>query len=826
MPKMSGIICTPNAKLGEMTHPENLDPKFRHFHYDLLSSGELFRQFWSNEMQNCKNDVDKCDLLHSMHYQQFVSVMANCSVGRKLFGVNNAIRIAKIISEQRIDTTTTDSRPFVTDETDTIFLNAKQLEILNDRKSKYKIIFGPPGTGKTILVVLAAIDAAKEKRKNGKVIVFTTETLVDYMKRIFELNGFEENEIEVRNFELSNGKSNENDYIFVDECNADQRSMRSLLNCVKLKTNAKILIAISGQISLEGLGAIEERIEKSFGDKIDYRIFQLTEILRGTKSIINFWMNRLTKIFGIELQMKCGHSIIGESVDYYQYLKSSQIMATMAEIVKTLLNNNEAKNIVIICSFNCEQKTIESKLSEIGIAFGSAIEQDADKTLVAVEATENVYSREWSFVISVTTLPTGYAQFAIIASSRAIAHLTFIERNEKEIRRQIRNKCNESVQSMNTILSSFDEYDRCRNEMALDDSDEDIICLDLLMDIVANNYFPPQIKQLFPIVFDDCNTFDDFFDKIVNEEQWALILIVHHEWKYFEESRDDRLVAEYKPNRQWIERCEIDKNRERILGNTIQNAIEAINDYVELRKEMEEILGNRQKLFDNLNNVNGKYQFDLIAESIKQIVTINCININAKRNLQIKCNVFIEQLNKLLQNLNLRQHQKLQTSTTSWSSSSSDVANADLLCDSIIVQMKQTLANICDIDELNEYEEMLIELFKVFDCDADFATSNALRLMAISYVFNFDIVVILSSIINVDDGPSPNVIRQPNAWARIVLGYNEDLCYYYPILSSVEKDAQILRSVDKFVDKCEYADIELFIQLIDDGKCYANDMWA
>jgi hypothetical protein len=86
MPKMSGIICTPNAKLGEMTHPENLDPKFRHFHYDLLSSGELFRQFWSNEMQNCKNDVDKCDLLHSMHYQQFVSVMANCSVGRKLFG--------------------------------------------------------------------------------------------------------------------------------------------------------------------------------------------------------------------------------------------------------------------------------------------------------------------------------------------------------------------------------------------------------------------------------------------------------------------------------------------------------------------------------------------------------------------------------------------------------------------------------------------------------------------------------------------------------------------------------------------------------------------
>ena len=57
------------------------------------------------------------------------------------------------------------------------------MEILND-KSKLKFIYGPPGTGKTILVILAAIDAAKEK-KNGKVIVFTRECLVElYEKNI------------------------------------------------------------------------------------------------------------------------------------------------------------------------------------------------------------------------------------------------------------------------------------------------------------------------------------------------------------------------------------------------------------------------------------------------------------------------------------------------------------------------------------------------------------------------------------------------------------------------------------------------------------------
>ena len=292
---------------------------------------------------------------------------------------------------------------------------------------KLKLIFGPPGTGKTLLVILAAIDAVKQE--NGKVIVFTRDHLVEYMKRIFKMNGFDENTIEVRDFMDGIGELNENDYIFVDECRADESDVQEWLNIAKQIRNVKLFVAISGQVNIDELCSIEEQIMQLLKNENDYRIFQLTEILRGTKSIIDFWINRLNQILLKELQMECGHSIVGENVDYYgQYLKSDEIMEKMVERLKELLRNNEPKNIVIICRNSYEKRIIESRLKLVEIAFGSTIEQDNNHSLIAVELNDNIYSREWPFVIYVDLFP--YSQrFSIISSSRAIAHLTFIERN-------------------------------------------------------------------------------------------------------------------------------------------------------------------------------------------------------------------------------------------------------------------------------------------------------------------------------------------------------------------------------------------------------------
>ena len=147
-------------------------------------------------------------------------------------------------------------------------------------------------------------------------------------------------------------------------------------------------------------------------------------------------MNRLNKILPKELKMECGHSIIGENVDYCQYLTSEEIMEKMMEKLKELMINNEPKNIAIICGNNYEKELIENKLKDEQIAFGSTIEQDDDRTLIAVELTKNVYSREWPFVIFISLFPSDSHQYSIIESSRAIAHLTVIERNEMEIRQK------------------------------------------------------------------------------------------------------------------------------------------------------------------------------------------------------------------------------------------------------------------------------------------------------------------------------------------------------------------------------------------------------
>jgi hypothetical protein len=402
------------------------------------------------------------------------------------------------------------------------------------------------------------------------------------------------------------------------------------------------------------LCSIEEQITQLLNNENDYQIFQLTEILRGTKSIIDFWINRFNQISVKELQMECGHSIVGKNVDYYgQYLKSDEIMAKMEERLKELLRNNEPKNIAVICDTNYEKQIIESRLESVEIAFGSTIEQDNNHSLIAVEEYDNTYSREWPFVIYVY-LSLHSRQFSIISSSRAIAHLTLIERNYKEIIEIIRDNCDDDM--MKTILSSSDIYKLLRNQIDLAD-DELIMCHDLYINIISFNYLPSQIKQLYPNIFDDCNTFDQFFDRIVNKHQWMLLLFVHQlkylqNWRHMDKSIG--LIIEYKQSRNWIESYEIEEMRAEYLINNTKNAIELINTFIQpqVQEMMDKVVTDNRQLFEVFKNSNGIHQFNLIAYSILKIITITCSQIYITGKVEINTNEIDNNITKLLQNLN------------------------------------------------------------------------------------------------------------------------------------------------------------------------------
>jgi hypothetical protein len=354
--------------------------------------------------------------------------------------------------------------------------------------------------------------------------------------------------------------------------------------------------------------------------------------------------------------MECGHSIVGENVDYYdQYLKIDDIMDKIVGRLKALLINNEPKNIAIICRSSYEKRIVESRLKLIEIAFGSTIEQDNNHSLIAVELSNNILSREWPFVISVDLSSNYYRQMSIISSSRAIAHLTLIERNYKEIQRRIRDKCDDNM--IKTILSSFKEYTQFRNKIDLAD-DEYIMYDDLYTNIISFNYFPSQIKQLYPNIFNDCNTFDQFFDRIVNKEQWVLLLFVH-QLKYLQEWRSvDKsigLIFEYKQSRNWIESYEIEEMRAEYLINNVKNAIELINKLIQPQvvEMMDKVVTDNRQLFEVFNSSNANHQFDLLAKSIRQIIWINSTQIHSRRKVEIDTNEIDSNIAKLQQNLQL-----------------------------------------------------------------------------------------------------------------------------------------------------------------------------
>jgi hypothetical protein len=136
---------------------------------------------------------------------------------------------------------------------------------------------------------------------------------------------------------------------------------------------------------------------------------------------------------------------------------------------------------------------------------------------------------------------------------------------------------------------------------------------DLYTNIISLNYFPSQIKQLYPNIFDDCNTFDQFFERIVNKEQWMLLLFVY-QWEYFQDSRhvDKSInsIIEYKQSKNWIELYDIEEMRAEYLINNVKIAIELINKFIQTQVQeiMDKVVTDNRQLFAVFNNSNGRDQ--------------------------------------------------------------------------------------------------------------------------------------------------------------------------------------------------------------------------
>jgi hypothetical protein len=66
---------------------------------------------------------------------------------------------------------------------------------------------------------------------------------------------------------------------------------------------------------------------------------------------------------------------------------------------------------------------------------------------------------------------------------------------------------------------------------------------------------------------------------------------------------------------------------------------------------MKKVVTDNRYLFEVFDYSNGKHQFDLMADSIRQIIPINCNLIRTNRKVEINTNEINNNIAKLLQNL-------------------------------------------------------------------------------------------------------------------------------------------------------------------------------
>jgi hypothetical protein len=103
--------------------------------------------------------------------------------------------------------------------------------------------------------------------------------------------------------------------------------------------------------------------------------------------------------------------------------------------------------------------------------------------------------------------------------------------------------------------------------------------------------------------------------------------------------------------------------RAECLINNAKNAIKLINKFIqpEVQVMMDKVVTDNRQLFEVFNNSNAKHQFDLLANSIRQIIWINCSLIHTTEIVEIDTSEINNNIAKLLQNLRSLEYESIPT---------------------------------------------------------------------------------------------------------------------------------------------------------------------
>ena len=397
----------------------------------------------------------------------------------------------------------------------------EQISILED-KWKNIIIYGAPGTGKTLLVMMKALQWSKEERE-GRVMVKLKKALIPLYQRFFDAN---KDKMKRKPFvqEMGYGAiANKDDYLRDEDNTPSPGHIKFLTD--RAKANGRNFIAVTGAVSPWALWNYENAFTNKYSElAANYSIHPLWTVLRGTMEVVNYWNKELQLP-----KLTIGHSISGCAVDNRntKLPNTEQVLKCILENVQTILNGiteNDCQNkntVAVICSHPIECTEVKTILENNNISVRSVDESNSSNASIVVDWYDSVLSYEWPTVLAVSvSYPIHYSSnFFPIVASRAICQLIIIGRDAMPVVNGIADKF------ANTDKSSIPYSDFKKSVMELSqevgETAENSLLVNHWFSALHLNYLPCEVRAIDEEL-SQCKNLADYLSLMVNDNEHVM----------------------------------------------------------------------------------------------------------------------------------------------------------------------------------------------------------------------------------------------------------------------------------------------------------------